>query len=119
MTRSTGLDAGETVPDPVANDRGFLTYTGGPIPTDYGHEITIQESSAASGPHVWLFVGDSTMVLGHDPHLTLAQAIRLRAALDQFIQGVPERWNNGQEKLDRAYMKAFAPVSDADSSSKG
>lgn len=92
-----------TVREPVAsNDRGFLAYAGGPIETSYGHTIRAQESSAASGPHVWLFVGDSPTTASHDPHLDLEQAIALRAALDQFIEGVPERWENGQELLDEA-----------------
>lgn len=85
-----------------ANDRGFLTYAGGPIRTDYGHEITVQESSAADGPHVWLFISDSPQVSGHDPHLTLEQAIAVRAALDQFIEGTAKRWEGGADKLAEA-----------------
>jgi hypothetical protein len=92
-----------TIPAPVVrNDRGFLAYAGGSIPTDYGHEISVYESSAASGPHVWLSVGDSPHVDGHTAHLSLRQAILLRAALDQFIQGVPERWECGAEILAHA-----------------
>lgn len=90
-----------------SNDRGFLTYAGGPIETSYGHTIRVQESSSASGPHVWLFIGDSPQVPGHDPHLNLEQAIALRAALDQFIQAVPERWNGGQAMLDEATARVL------------
>lgn len=86
-------------PPTPANDRGFLAYAGGPIPTSYGHEIRVQESSAASGPHVWLFISDSSRVEGHNPHLSLDQAVALRAALDQFIEGVPERWDGGEQLL--------------------
>lgn len=87
-----------TEPTP-SNDRGFLAYAGGPIPTTYGHTIRVQESSAASGPHVWLFISDSPLVEGHNPHLDLGQALALRAALDQFIESVPERWEDGAEML--------------------
>ncbi|WP_331764824.1 hypothetical protein [Streptomyces sp. NBC_01238] len=95
-----------TEPTP-SNDRGFLTYMGGPIKTSYGHTVRVQESSAASGPHVWLFISDSTQVPEHNPHLNLEQAIALRAALDQFIQGVPEQWEDGQQMLDEAMARVF------------
>lgn len=114
-----------TVGEPTpSNDRGFLAYAGGPIETSYGHTIRVQESSAASGPHVWLFIEQPgqteqarpPMLLAggqlHQlpplppkqpaPHLNLEQAIALRAALDQFIDGVPERWTDGQAMLDEA-----------------
>jgi hypothetical protein len=96
------------ISDPVeTNDRGFLTYAGGPIATDYGHTITVRESSAAEGPHVWLFVTDSMKSNKINPHLSLAQAIALRAALDQFIDGVPERWDGGDELLAEARRQAL------------
>jgi hypothetical protein len=95
-----------TNPTP-SNDRGFLTYAGGPIKTSYGHTIRVQESSAASGPHVWLFIDDSPTVAGKNPHLNLEQAIALRAALDQFIQGVPEHWEDGQEMLTEATARVL------------
>ena len=95
-----------TEPTP-SNDRGFLTYAGGPIETSYGHTIRVQESSVASGPHVWMFISDSPHASGHDPHLNLAQAIKLRAALDQFIEGVPERWSRGELLLARAKKDAL------------
>ena len=91
------------IPEPKPfNDRGFYDYAGGEFATAYGHTITVRESSAAMGPHVWLFIGDSSVVEGHDVHLNLAQAVRLRAALDQFIEGVPERWPGGAEMLAEA-----------------
>jgi hypothetical protein len=92
-----------SIPEPIVrSDRGFLTYAGGPIPTDYGHDINVYESSAAFGPHVWLSVVDSPRVEGRNAHLTLRQAVLLRGALDQFIQGVPERWEHGAELLANA-----------------
>lgn len=63
--------------------RGFAVYA--EIATDYGHTITVQKSSAASEPKLWLFISDSTTVPGHDPHLTVPQATALRDALTEFI----------------------------------
>lgn len=91
-----------SIGEPTPNGRGFLTYGGGEIPTSYGHTIRVQESSAASGPHVWLFISGSSRVPGHDPHLSLADALRVHAALGQFIDGVPERWQHGDITLARA-----------------
>jgi hypothetical protein len=87
------------LPEPQPNQRGFLLYGGHPIETAYGHKIRVQESSAALAPHVWLFIDESVRVDGHNPHLNLEQAIRLRAALDQFIEGVPGRWEDGDQLL--------------------
>jgi hypothetical protein len=106
-----------SIPEPTpTNDRGFLAYAGGPITTDYGHEVSVYESSAASGPHAWLKISDSPRVDGRNAHLSLAQAITIRAALDQFIEGVPERWDRGAELLDEARREVFgdAAASEAD-----
>lgn len=97
-----------SIPDPIeTNDRGFLTYAGGPIATDYGHTITVRESSSAEGPHLWLFIGESEQTEKGSPHLSLAQAITLRAALDQFIESVPERWGGGAELLTESRQEAL------------
>lgn len=81
-----------STPDPVETQRGFLIYGGGPVQTSYGHEIRVQESSAAEGPHVWLFIGESTTVQAMDPHLSLVEAIEIRDRLDQFISMTAGRW---------------------------
>ncbi|MFJ3793832.1 hypothetical protein [Kitasatospora sp. NPDC090091] len=94
-------------PPIIANDRGFYTYGGRPIPTDYGHTITVRESSAASGPHVWLAIDGQNASADTNPHLSLAQAIALREALGQFIDGVPDRWVNGAQKLAEATQAAL------------
>lgn len=97
-----------SISDPApANDRGFLTYGGREIPTDYGHTVRVQESSAADGPHVWLFISDSLQVDKHNPHLSLEQAIAVHAALGQFIEGVPERWGGGAELLAEAKRRVL------------
>jgi hypothetical protein len=116
-----------TPPAPVSGDRGFLTY-GNPIETDYGHDLRLYESSAATGPHTWLDLTEtdrepvSPSALAGEPHLgldmlgsptvefttahlSLAQAIMLRNALGQFIDGVPERWEGGQKLLEAAYRE--------------
>ncbi|HEY3701021.1 MAG TPA: hypothetical protein VGL32_02080 [Acidimicrobiales bacterium] len=97
----------------VEGDRGFLTYLGRPLMTTYGHEITVRESSAAVGPHVWLFIDTLQArkmgVTSGDPHLNLVQAIGLRMALEQFITGVAERWQGGERML----AEALAMVIDA------
>jgi len=101
-------EATVTVGDPVpANDRGFLTYGGREIPTDYGHTVRVQESSSAEGPKVWLFISDSPTTEGHNPHLNLEQAIALHAALGQFIEGVPERWGDGAQLLAEAKRRVL------------
>ncbi|MDJ0368767.1 hypothetical protein QMK19_03505 [Streptomyces sp. H10-C2] len=88
-------------PAPVS-DRGFLIYGGQPIPTSYGHTVRVQESSAAEGPHVWLFIDDSPVSDRNSPHLSLEQAIAVHAALGQFIDGVAERWEDGAERVAEA-----------------
>lgn len=86
-----------------ASDRGFQLYGGSPVQTSYGHAVRIQESSAASGPHCWLFIGPSTAVEGFDPHLSLADAIEIRDRLTQFIDSTPTRWTRGVEHLKEAH----------------
>lgn len=85
-----------------ANDRGFSVFGGSEVNTSYGHAVRIQESSAANGPHCWMFIGESRRVDGFDPHLSLADAIEIRDRLTQFIDGVPERWTRGSDMLKDA-----------------
>lgn len=95
-------------PPTAYNDRGFYDYGGGPIPTSYGHTITVRESSSAEGPHVWLFIDTTGAVSKQgDPHLNLAQAITLREALSQFIDSIPERWSDGADYLAEARREAL------------
>lgn len=92
-------------PPSPANDRGFNVYGGSPVVTSYGHpvEIRVQESSAASGPHCWMFIGKAPGEDFRDPHLSLADAIEIRDRLTQFIDEVPERWTRGAVMLTEAH----------------
>lgn len=98
------------VGEPVAsNDRGFLLFGGRSIATSYGHEVRVQESSSAEAPHVWLFIDGSR--IARDPHLNLAQAIAVHAALSQFIDSVADRWEDGAELLADARRRALGETS--------
>lgn len=84
--------------DITPNARGFHRY-GEPVETSYGHKVSVYESSAANGPHVWLNVSkDFNRGPGDLPecdvaaHLSLDQAIAIRDRLTAFIDEVPERW---------------------------
>lgn len=92
-------------PPVPASDRGFMLYGGSAVRTSYGHpvEIRVQESSAASGPHVWMFIDAASGMKGREPHLSLADAIEIRDRLTQFIDEVPERWTRGAVMLREAH----------------
>lgn len=70
-------------PNRYLTPRGFAVYD--ELPTTYGHTVRVQLSSAAEAAHVWLFVDDSPVAEGHNPHLSVEQAIRVRDALTAFI----------------------------------
>lgn len=63
--------------------RGFGIYAR--ICDNRGHEIRVQESSAADGAYVWIFtsVGIDN---GSDPHLSIENARVIRDAPNTFIQ---------------------------------
>ena len=68
--------------DPVlfeVTDRGFRRYE--PIPTAYGHVVSVYESSAASEPCVWLEIdANSAHQLLHRAKAGLRQALKGGAA---------------------------------------
>lgn len=70
--------------------RGSAEF-GTPIATAYGHALRLTESSAASGPHLWLWVRhDGNLATEQQPvndgvHLSLDQAKTLRDRLNAAI----------------------------------
>lgn len=86
------------MPDPArtVTPRGFTVYD--EFTDTYGATIKVQQSSSASGPRCWIFASASagerdtmpprTWPAGSDPspHLDVAQARRVRDALDAFIR---------------------------------
>lgn len=94
-------------PAKEASGRGFLTYGGSHVVTASGHPVRVQESSAASGPHCWLFIGEAPGMDSRSPHLSLADAIELRDRLTQFIDEVPSRWTRGKKFLKEAHKEVI------------
>lgn len=77
----------------TVSERGFISYD--ELTDSYGAQIRIAESSAASGPHCWLWTeGGSVKGNNGSAHLSLEQAIQVRDALTAFIDEVPERWGS-------------------------
>lgn len=78
-----------TTPEPAEHlavrttSRGFAHYLA--IPGAYGGEVEVYESSAASGPHVWLKVTESPL------HLTAANATKLA---EQLLALVANHYQN-------------------------
>jgi hypothetical protein len=74
----------EAVPNRSVTSRGFDTYD--EFRDSYGAAVTVRQSSAASGAHVWLFAeGGGVDRNDGAAHLTVDQARRVRDALDVFI----------------------------------
>ena len=78
------------------SDRGFKFYE--PFETDYGHTISISESSSAEEPKIWMRIEKGEPRFGGDlpacsapVHLTIPQAQRvidsLQACIDNHYQG--------------------------------
>jgi hypothetical protein len=79
-------------------ERGFERYA--EITDSYGASVSVQESSAATGPHVWVFINGGELSRGTgvndgSSHLTTQQAKELRDALTEFLDRVPDRWGPG------------------------
>lgn len=85
-------DSAESVPPvPEVSNRGFKHHE--PVPSEYGGNVRVYESSAASAPHIWVNV--ECPVNMNDPrgpakdasaHLTLDNAILLRDQLTHLIE---------------------------------
>lgn len=79
--------------EPAFSERGFARFK--TVTCEYGSEVKVYESSAASGPRVWLSIDDSAWrsaaqkqkdCPGHSSaHLTLDQARKIRGELDAAI----------------------------------
>lgn len=76
----------------VTSERGFARLPS--IPSAYGGDVAVYESSAASGPHIWLKL--DTPVDLNDPagphqesfaHLTAADAAKLADQLRLLVDG--------------------------------
>ena len=79
-----------STPDRTVTERGFTIYD--QFTDTYGNRIRVQQSSAASGPHCWIFgsatdEGDTVTV---GSHLDVSRAERIRDALDAFITEAKE-----------------------------
>lgn len=71
----------------TTSDRGFDAYP--PIPSEYGGEVSVYESSAASGPHIWLRAREA--MRGQPEveaalHLTAENAWRLSEQLRALVR---------------------------------
>jgi hypothetical protein len=82
-----------------ASEQGFTNY--GAVATGSGVSIRVQESSAACGPHVWLFQEDCNG--GYEGTLAeialdVEQTCGLATLLSSHIEMVAERW--GTEWVD-------------------
>jgi hypothetical protein len=75
---------------PVITDRGFMRLPS--IPSEYGGEVRVYESSAAIGPHIWLSA--EAPVDLNDPggpthtvpiHLTVENAKRLAEQIQHLV----------------------------------
>lgn len=106
------------------SDRGFLGYTKfndqhrKRTGSEYGCEVWVHESSAASGPHVWVTLDGKAHLTGPNErlqglpygmapgklsaHLGIREAQKLRDALDEWLHDVPERWENGAAMIHAA-----------------
>lgn len=81
--------------DPTKDARGFCIYA--TVKDDRGATLDVKESSAANGPHVWLFtesghVYQSSLPGSGSMHLNAEQAARVRDALTAFLDQIPHRW---------------------------
>lgn len=78
-------------PERTVSERGFITYDR--FEDSYGAEVKVTESSAASGPHVWVFIdGGGIEDNVGSSHLDPDQARRVRDALDTWLGEIHERW---------------------------
>lgn len=82
--------------EPTRSDRGLAYFE--PVPSVYGGHARVYESSAASGPHVWLKVESPVDLNEPDgptqegvAHLTLEDAEKLGKQLLWFVENHYQR----------------------------
>lgn len=72
----------------TTSDRGFDRLP--PIPSAYGGEVRVYESSAAMGPHIWLAAADPANPNGNRElftvHLTAENAWKLADQLRHLVE---------------------------------
>lgn len=92
-------------PSDLGGGRGLNLYGGGEIILRDGGVIWVQDSSAASSPHIRMYFYPS--VHGSpQPHLDLESVIELRDRLNQAIRETKENWGEGWVRS--AYRKIAA-----------
>jgi len=52
MSQAQGTEPADHLVNVATSDRGFVRLP--PIPSEYGGNVRVYESSAAMGPHIWL-----------------------------------------------------------------
>jgi hypothetical protein len=67
------------------NDRGLVQY-GPEILDTYGHRVRVQDSSAATGPRVWVFIKESEHTIHHDLHMDEHAVRNLIASLEAWLE---------------------------------
>lgn len=93
--------------EPNYSGRGFAHWE--PVESTYGGEVRVYESSAASGPHIWINVSGECHLDGHpkphpglafglapgstSAHLTMRSARDLRDRLTAAIEHSEERFS--------------------------
>jgi hypothetical protein len=92
----------------TTNERGFHGYA--EFTDSYGGTVRVQESSAAMGPHCWVWsegggIPASGGTNDGSAHLNVEQAIQLRDALDEFIREAATRWANSGEHMPESERK--------------
>jgi hypothetical protein len=79
----------ETIPARSVTERGFTIYDA--FRDQYGADVRLQESSLATERCIWVFSSKHGFPdEPASPHLNLAQAERVRDALDAFIRETKE-----------------------------
>lgn len=73
-------------PNRFVTDRGFTWYD--KFVDCYGMTVAVAESSSADGEHVWIHL-DPDSTRGSSAHLDRAEALRVRAALDAWLNDHP------------------------------